>query len=55
MPKVQSESANLRLFVEELSSDIFKTDGKILYCIICDQAVSVTKCSGSTAFKYKKA
>jgi hypothetical protein len=43
MPKVQSESAKLRQFVEEFSSDIFKTDGKILYCIICDQAVPVTK------------
>lgn len=43
MPKVQSESAKLRQFVEEFSSDVFKTDGKILYCIICDQAVPVTK------------
>jgi len=43
MPKVQSESAKLRLFVEEFSSDVFKKDGKILYCVICDQAVPVTK------------
>jgi hypothetical protein len=39
MPKVESESVKLRQFVEEFSSDVFKTDGKILYCIICDQAV----------------
>ncbi|XP_025421015.1 CGG triplet repeat-binding protein 1-like [Sipha flava] len=43
MPKVQSESAKLRQFVEEFSSNVFKTDGKILYCIICDQAVPVKK------------
>ena len=43
MPKVQSESAKLRQFVEEFSSDVFKTDGKILYCIICDQAMPITK------------
>jgi hypothetical protein len=28
MPKVQSESVKLRQFVEEFSSDVFKTDGK---------------------------
>lgn len=43
MPKVQSESAKLRQFLEEISSDVFKTDSKILYCIICNQAVPATK------------
>jgi len=39
MPKIPSGSAKLRQIVEEFSSDAFKTDGKILYCIICDQAI----------------
>lgn len=43
MPKVKNESAKLRQFVEEFSSNVFKTDGKVLYCIICDQPVPVTK------------
>lgn len=43
MLKVQSESTRLRQSVEEFSCEVFKTDGKILYCIICDQAVPVTK------------
>jgi len=40
MQKVQSDSARLRQFVEEFSSEVFKTDGKILFGIICDQAVT---------------
>lgn len=43
MPKVKNESAKLRQFVEEFSNNVFKTDGKVLYCIICDQPVPVTK------------
>jgi len=43
MPKVKNESAKLRQFVVEFFSDVFKTDGKVLYCIICDQPVPVSK------------
>jgi len=42
MTKVQSENAKLRQLDEEFSGVVFKTDGKILYCIICDQSVPVT-------------
>lgn len=42
MPKVQSESARLRLFIETFFNEIIKTDGKI-YCIICNQAVPIIK------------
>lgn len=43
MPKIQSISAKLRQYVEEFSSTVFKTDGKTLFCNICDQAVSSNK------------
>jgi len=33
MPKVQSESARLHQFNEEFSSEIFKTDGKIIFLL----------------------
>lgn len=43
MPKVKNEGAKLRQFVVEFSRNVFKTDGKVLYCIICDRPVPVTK------------
>jgi len=55
MPKVQNEGVKLRQFVEEFSSDVFKTDGKIrvLYCIICDQSVPITKRSNRRSFVFE--
>ncbi|KAL4091427.1 hypothetical protein QTP88_026119 [Uroleucon formosanum] len=43
MPKVQSTSAKLRQYVEEFSSTVFKTDGKTLFCNICEEAVLSNK------------
>lgn len=39
MPRIQSASVKLRQYVEEFSSLVFKTDGKALFCIICEQTV----------------
>ncbi|CAI6348594.1 unnamed protein product [Macrosiphum euphorbiae] len=44
MPKKQSARAKLPQNVEEFSSIVFKTDGKTLFCNICEQAVSSNKC-----------
>ena len=43
MRKIRSTSAKLRQYVEDFSSTVFKTDGKTLFCNICDQAISSNK------------
>jgi len=45
LPKVQSINLyRLHKFLGEFASEVFKTDGKILYKIIGDQVVPGTKC-----------
>jgi len=44
MPKVKSfTSSRLRAYVNEFFADIFKTDGTILLCKICNVKVATEK------------
>lgn len=43
IPKIKNESTKIRQFVVEFLRDVFKTNGKVFYCIACDKPLPVTK------------